>query len=128
VEYTFLVLSIVNSLSFAFFSILSQALNLKDQCAGVFAIVAIAIVILMMIGVLPLSMCRHSCYCEEGVVALVTMVVLPLICKQHCCPHHNGVVAILKLALLPSLQWGSCHHECAGLLAIIMMPLLSLSQ
>jgi hypothetical protein len=64
----------------------------------------------MMMALLPLSMRRHPCHCQDGVVSLVTMALSPLIC--------DGVVALVVIALLLSSSWHCCPH-CNGVLIII---------
>jgi hypothetical protein len=61
-------------------------------------------------ALLPLSMRRHPCHCQDGIVDLVTMALLPLI--------HNGVVALVMMALLLSSSW-HCHPICNGVVVII---------
>jgi hypothetical protein len=80
------------------------------QCAGVFAIVAIAIVARMTMASLPLLMRRSPCRCQAGFIALVTRVLSPLIC--------SGIVALVVMALLPSSSWHHCPH-CNGVAVII---------
>ncbi len=104
------------------------------QCAGIFTIIAITIIVLMAMASLPLSMHRCPCCHQAGVVALVTMASSPLICI--------GVVALVVMALLPSLSWCSCPccngviiitsvivliacHQ-AGIVALVVMALLPL--
>jgi hypothetical protein len=66
----------------------------------VFAIVPIAIFTLMTMALLPLSMHRRPCCCQDGVVSLVTMALLRLI--------RNGVVSLIVMALLLSSSWPHC--------------------
>jgi hypothetical protein len=74
----------------------------------VFAIVPIAIFALMMIALLPLSMHRCPCCCQDGAISLVTIELLPLI--------RNGVVALIAMALLLSSSWHHClAFHCRGL-------------
>jgi hypothetical protein len=95
------------------------------------------IVVLVMI-VLPLSMCRHlcspgtyvvvaitllslsqwhCCHCQAGVVALITMALLPLLIPRHL-PHcHIGVIAARALLLLLRR---CCHPYCADLFTLTL--------
>ncbi len=76
----------------------------------VFAIVVIAIVTLMTMALLPLSICRHPCHCQDGVIALVSMALSPLIC--------NVVVALVAMASLLSSSWH--HHPCCNHVVVII--------
>jgi hypothetical protein len=73
-------------------------------------IVTIRIVAFMTMALLPLSMRRCLCHCQDGVVSLVTIASLPLI--------HNSVVALVVIASLPSLSWRCC--PCCNGVAIII--------
>jgi hypothetical protein len=94
----------------------------------------IAIVALMTMALSLLSMRRHPCHCQAGIVALVTMASLPLIhdsvvaliamasllsSSWHCCPRCNGIVFIIDVVALVA-----CHQ--AGIVALIVMALLHL--
>jgi hypothetical protein len=68
----------------------SMRRHLCHQCASIFAVFAIAAVVLS-----PLwHLCRH-CHCRSGVVALVTMVLSPSPVRRH--------LAVVELASSPSL-------------------------
>ncbi len=69
-----------------------------------------AIVTLMTMALLLLSMHRHPCHCQAGVVTLTTMALFPLI--------HSGVVAHVVMALLLSLSW-HCYPHCNCIVIII---------
>jgi hypothetical protein len=69
----------------------------------------IAIFALMTMVLLPLSLRRHPCHCQAGIIALVTMVSLPLIC--------NGAVALVAIALLLFPSWH--HHPCPNGVIVI---------
>jgi hypothetical protein len=64
----------------------------------------------MMMAVLLLSMHRHLCYHQAGIVALVTMVLLPFI--------RDGFAALVAIVLLPFSSW-HCHPCCNGVVVII---------
>jgi hypothetical protein len=100
----------------------------------------IAIVALITMTLLPLSMCRHPCYCQAGIIALVTMVSLPLIrngvvalvamtllpsSSRRCCPCCNDDVVIIKRqASLPSSRWGGCprHNGVVAIDVQVFLP------
>jgi hypothetical protein len=60
----------------------------------VFAIVAIPFFSLTMMALLPLSMHRRPCRCQDSVITFITMALFPLI--------RNGVVALIAMVLLLS--------------------------
>jgi hypothetical protein len=72
----------------------------SHQCAGFLPLSQLQFFALMTMALLPLSMCRRPCCCQDGVVSLVTMASMPLI--------RNGVVALIAMALLLSSSWHHC--------------------
>ncbi len=80
----------------------------------------IAINALMTMALLPISMHRHPCCCQAGVVALITIALLPLI--------RNGIVALFAMALSPSSSW-CCPPCCNGIaITIDLVPLIACCQ
>jgi hypothetical protein len=84
---------------------LSASWHCRRQCAGVFAIVAMAIVALITMASLPLLMRRRVC-----VVVKLALSPLPL---------------VVKLVSSPTLRW-HCFHLCAGFFFIVLIAFFSL--
>jgi hypothetical protein len=61
-------------------------------------------------ALLLLSMRRHPCRHQNGILSLVTMVLLPLIC--------DGVVTLVMIVLFPSSSWRHCPH-CNGAVVFV---------
>ncbi len=99
------------------------------QCAGIFAIVAMAFVALIKMVSLPLLVRRHvSTIVNLARLLLLLIVKLALSPTLRWCYCYwcAGFLLVLQLQLSPSWLWHCCHCWCTGILAIVKLETLPL--